>query len=326
MGVAIEKAPPGRLPVRKRPGNRPGEGAPDEALPDDALPENDAADQGRAGRKRAARKEKDSETPVRRRAAKRGGAKGATRRVENEERPPRNHAWLNWLLILVGAGVVVAAAAQAYSTLQSIPVQHIVVTGKLEHTRTEALQEMVQPALVGGFLKADLQRIRMQLEALPWIYEASVRRRWPNALEIDVVEQLPIARWGDDGFLNHEGQVFRPSNDSAWQALPLLQGPEGAARTLMATYQRMVELLSSVGLAVNRLAVDERGQVEAELEGGIRMLLGGSDFLERMHRFLAIYRSELAARAGDVERVDLRYESGIAVAFREPPLMAEIKQ
>ncbi|MEJ2530857.1 MAG: cell division protein FtsQ/DivIB [Halioglobus sp.] len=324
MGVAIEQAAPGKLPVRKLPGKAPrGEARPGKAPPDEALPAEDAPEKGRASGKRAAKKARGGE---RRRAAKRGGVKGATRRVEAEQRPPRNHAWLNWLLILVGAGVVIAAAVQAYSTLQSIPVQHIVVTGELEHTRTEALQEMVQPALVGGFLRADLQRIRLQLEALPWIYEASVRRRWPNALEIDVVEQLPIARWGENGFLNHEGQVFRPSNDSDWQALPLLQGPEGAARTLMATYQRMVELLSSVGLAVTRLAVDDRGQVEAELEGGIRLLLGGSDFLERMHRFLAIYRSELAARAGDVERVDMRYESGIAVAYREPPLMADIKQ
>jgi cell division protein FtsQ len=322
MGVAIEKAPRGRLPVRKRPEKV----VPDEAWEDDAVPEKEGLEQEWASRKRAGRRANGGESRARGRAAKRGGAKGATRRVETQERPPRNHAWLNWLLILVGAGVVVAAAVQAYSTLQSIPVQHIVVTGQLEHTRTEALQEMVQPALVGGFLRADLQRIRQQLEALPWIYEASVRRRWPNALEIDVVEQLPIARWGDNGFLNHEGQVFRPSNDSDWQALPLLQGPEGAARTLMATYQRMVELLSAVGLAVTRLAVDERGQVEAELEGGIRLLLGGSDFLERMHRFLAIYRSELAARAGDVERVDLRYESGIAVAFREPPLVAGTEQ
>jgi cell division protein FtsQ len=49
------------------------------------------------------------------------------------------------------------------------------------------------------------------------------------------------------------------------------------------------------------------------------LLLGSEDFLERMHRFVAIYRSELGARAVEVERVDLRYETGIAVAFSEDP-------
>jgi cell division protein FtsQ len=49
----------------------------------------------------------------------------------------------------------------------------------------------------------------------------------------------------------------------------------------------------------------------------MQLLLGSEDFLERMHRFVAIYRSELNARAAEVERVDLRYETGVAVAFSE---------
>ena len=225
-------------------------------------------------------------------------------------------------MILVGVAVVLLAAAQAYITLQSIPVQQISVTGELAYTQTEVVQEMVQPALAGGFLSADLQHIRRQLEGLPWIFEATVRRKWPNALEIHVVEQLPIARWGGDGFLNHEGDVFRSSEIGEWQSLPLLQGPNGAAKNLVANYQRLVELLAPLGLAVEQLAVDERGQLEAVLTGGMHLIVGNDDFLERMHRFVKIYRTELAARAGDVERVDLRYESGIAVAFSDSSQVA----
>jgi cell division protein FtsQ len=250
-------------------------------------------------------------------------AQGATRKAAQSERPPGNFAWLNRILILLGGGVVVIAALQAYITLQKIPVQQITVTGEMEHIRNQAVQDMVQPALAGGFLKADLQRVRQQLEALPWIYRASVRRVWPNALEIHVVEQLPIARWGGDGFLNHEGEVFRPSHGQDWKSLPLLQGPQGAARDLMSIYQRMVNILGPLDLALVQLAVDERGQVEAVLETGIRLVVGGDDFLERMQRFVSIYPSELAVRAGEIERVDLRYESGMAVAFTEPPAVAD---
>jgi cell division protein FtsQ len=240
---------------------------------------------------------------------------GATRKSPpvKEQRTPS--AWLNRIIILAGAGVVLAAALQAYVTLQSIPVQYITVTGELENTQTGVIQDMIQPALVGGFLHADLQRIRAQLEELPWIYQATVQRRWPNALEIHVVEQLPIARWGDSGFLNHEGEVFQSDSSQDWQALPRLQGPEGGAKTLVAGYQRLVEILAPLHLSVAQLTVDERGQVEVVLAGGMQLLLGGEDFLERMHRFVALYRSELAARAAEVERVDLRYQTGVAVAF-----------
>lgn len=247
----------------------------------------------------------------------RKSAQGATRKGPAVKPKRKPSAWLNRLIILTGAGVVMVAALQAYIALQSIAVQHITVTGELEYTRTGLVQDMVQPALVGGFLRADLQRIRAQLEELPWIYQATVQRRWPNALEIHVIEQLPIARWGESDFLNHEGEVFRSGSSKEWQALPRLRGPEGSAQALVAGYQRIVEILRPLHLAIAQLTVDERGQVDVVLEGGMQLLLGSEDFLERMHRFVAIYRTELGARAAEVERVDLRYETGIAVAFSE---------
>jgi len=257
----------------------------------------------------------DPAAPARR---ARTSSKGATRKTApvRTARPPS--AWLNRIIILLGGGVVIIAAVQAYIYLLAIPVQYITVTGELEHTQTEAVQDMVQPALVGGFLRADLQRIRQQLEELPWIYQATVQRKWPNALEIHVVEQLPIARWGDSGFLNHEGEVFHSGSDRARQDLPLLVGPDGAAKAMMAGYQRIVEILAPLHLAIEQLQVDERGQLQVVLVGGMQLILGGHDFLERMHRFVAIYRRELAPRGGEVQRVDLRYQSGVAVTFAEP--------
>jgi cell division protein FtsQ len=263
---------------------------------------------GRSVKKAAAKKS----------VANKSSAKGATRKSSVVvERPGRWSAWVNRFLILLGAGVVIAAAAKAYVTVESIPVQRISVTGELEHTQAEAVQGLVQPSLAGGFLKADLHRMRAELEGLPWIFEATVRRKWPNALEIHVVEQLPIARWGEDGFLNHEGGVFHSDKDGNWESLPLLSGPEGSAQKLMARYQRLMEILAPVNLTVSRLVMDERGQVEASLAGGVQLMLGSADFLGRMHRFVAIYRSELAPRLEEIDSVDLRYETGLAVAYSE---------
>jgi cell division protein FtsQ len=256
--------------------------------------------------------------PVKRPA--RRPAHGATRNpVAVEPRPRRDSVWLNRLLILLGAAVVVTAAIKAFITVQSLPVQRISVTGKIEHTQAQLVQDMVQPGLAGGFLNADLQQIRRQLEGLPWIYKATVRRKWPNALEIHVVEELPIARWGQDGFLNHEGEIFYSDKSGDWDTLPLLSGPEGSAQSLMEKYQRLVEILTPLNLAVRQLAVDEREQVEAVLADGMQLSLGSEEFLDRMQRFVGIYRSELSARLTEVIRVDLRYESGVAVAFKQAP-------
>ena len=219
----------------------------------------------------AARKKR---APAKRKAKARTAVKGATRKAATPQKTERAPSiWLNGLLILLGAGVVLAAAAQAYVTLDALPVQRISVSGQLEHTQAEAVQEMVQTNLAGGFLSADLQRMRTELECLPWIFEATIRRRWPNALEIHVIEQLPIARWGDNSFLNHEGGIFRSDKEIDWQSLPALKGPEGTAPAWMAKYLRLLERLSPLQLSVSALSVDERGQLQAVLGNGMQLAL-----------------------------------------------------
>lgn len=270
-----------------------------------------------AGQSRKEQARQTARTPVRKAGAI--GSKGATRKATSApQKQARSFNWLNRILILVGTGVVMTAALQAYLVLQSISVERITVTGELAHTQTAAVQDMVYPALTGGFLGADLGKVQQQLEALPWIHEATVRRVWPNALEIHVVEQLPIARWGDSGFLNHEGEVFRPSQQDAWQALPTLMGPDGMAPELMHTYQRLVDMLAPLGLSLNRLSVDDRGEIAAVLAGGQRIVIGGEDFLQRMNRFKTVFRAELATQMEMVQSIDLRYARGVAVAFRAP--------
>ncbi len=255
------------------------------------------------------------------RPARRAPAKGATRNSGARAQlaaPKRSFRWMERILILLGAGVVLAGGLKGWIALESLPVQQITVTGELENTQTNAVREMVEPQLVQGFIGVDLAELSDQLEALPWVYQASVRRVWPNAITIHIDEQLPIARWGDNGFLNHQGQIFRPREEARWQSLPLLQGPDDTAPELMRTYQRLVDLLAPLGLGVGQLVVDERGQVEAVLQGGQHLLIGGSDFLDRLQRFSSVYRAELAAQMDRVERIDLRYEHGVAVAFAAP--------
>ena len=250
-------------------------------------------------------------------ASRRKAAKGATRKREAVARERTGLAgWLNRLLLVAGAAVVLVAAGQGYLYLQSIPVQQIRVSGELEYTRAEAIQEIVHPALAGGFLGADLNLIREEVERLPWVYRVSVRRRWPAALELHVTEQLAIARWGDGAFLNHSGEIFESNRVPDQQALPLLQGPDGTAPALTAQYMRLTAMLEPADLRLESLHLDPRGHLEAGLAGGVRVILGNRDVRERMQRFIAVYSEHLAARHEQLVRVDLRYESGLAVVFK----------
>jgi len=228
-------------------------------------------------------------------------------------------SWFNHALLLCALIAVLVIIWQALTTLQQRPIRHIVVTGSLEHTAPEMVQALVEPELAGGFLGTDLGRIRELLRQLPWVHDVTIWRRWPDGLEIHVIEELPIARWRDTGLLNHQGRIFAPGSNDAWQRLPLLDGPEGSARDLMVDYLRMIDQLQPQSLRLTALRNLGRGNLELQFDPGFSVVLRRDRLAEQMQRFLAVYHADLRHQDRALQRVDLRYTNGMAVAFADEP-------
>jgi cell division protein FtsQ len=220
--------------------------------------------------------------------------------------------------MLLGTGValvMLALVGAAAWRLLELPVERVAVTGELRHVSRERLISRVNDSLQGGFLWVDLQAIRQSLEQLPWVYRVVVKRHWPNSLEIQVIEQLPIARWGDDAYLNHAGQMFSPQQLSSQQDLPRLAGPAGSELQLMQYYKLVHDPLQTAGLRINALAMDARGGLRARLDGGGELVFGRGEVAAKLQRFLHIYQSRLVGRDGQMRSVDLRYSHGAAVLW-----------
>ena len=131
-------------------------------------------------------------------------------------------------------------------------------------------------------------------------------------------EQRPLARWGEGGYLNHEGEVFAATADPLYQDLPLLIGPDGAEGSLMRRYQALAGLLEPTGLQISELSLDPLGQVAVRFDSGLSLLLGAKDISHRVTRFKRLWEEELPAQT--VAIVDLRYEYGAAVTFSDTEL------
>ena len=81
---------------------------------------------------------------------KRKSGNGATRKTAVEKKQPRSFAWVNRLLILLGVGVVLTALVKAAVVLHAIPVERIVVTGKLENTKRLSMAPWAASCLQRG--------------------------------------------------------------------------------------------------------------------------------------------------------------------------------
>lgn len=224
--------------------------------------------------------------------------------------------WLRRLLASTMVLCVLAVALLAFRHLQQMPIERIAVSGGLQQVSRQQIQDMVTSTLAGGFLNADLDAIRLPLEQLPWVHRVVVKRHWPNQLEIVVTEQLPIARWGEQAFVNHEGDVFAPEKVPQLPELPLLSGPQGSQLALMRLYMFMHEELQPLHLEVTELVMNSRGGLRARLSDDTELVFGSDRVEDKLLRYVSFHQAQLEHRTGAVARVDLRYESGFAVTWR----------
>lgn len=77
----------------------------------------------------------------------------------------------------------------------------------------------------------DVDALRTRLLAVPMIQDVAVRKFYPNALSIGIVENKPFALWqlnGEVSVVGVDGRVIGPMDDAAFADLPLVVG-EGAA-------------------------------------------------------------------------------------------------
>ncbi|WP_405118931.1 cell division protein FtsQ/DivIB [Pseudomonas leptonychotis] len=225
---------------------------------------------------------------------------------------------LAWPLLLLGLGYGTYELSLRALPYADQPIATISVEGDLSYVNQQAVQQRIAPYADASFFSVDLLSMRRELESMPWIASAQVRRVWPDQLVVRLEEQLPIARWGDEALLNNQGEAFAPLELANYPHLPQLYGPKRAQQQVMQQYQVISQMLRPLGFSVARLELRERGSWFLSTGQGIELLLGRDHLVEKMRRFTAIYDKALKEQQTNIARIDLRYANGLAVAWREP--------
>jgi cell division protein FtsQ len=152
---------------------------------------------------------------------------------------------------------------------------------------------------------------------MAWVDRARVQRRWPDAVVIEVVEQEPAARWGEDGLLNTRGELFVSGGRHLPPELPRLDGPPGSEALVAQRYLAVQERLLEQGLRLNALRLDARGAWEMDLTNGVTVRLGRNQVDQRTDRFIRVAAQVIAGRAADIAYLDMRYSNGFSIGWRE---------
>ena len=140
--------------------------------------------------------------------------------------------WLTGLLLVGLVGIVgyeaVKTAHIRHLSIKntSLPIKYVRTEGVFQYLSKNEIKTVLLPLVTTGFFDADMQAIHSAVSTLPWVETVTVKRIWPDAIDIKVREKKPYARWGQNSLITEQGVIFTPKNMEQFQTLTLVTGPE----------------------------------------------------------------------------------------------------
>lgn len=226
---------------------------------------------------------------------------------------------LNWIANLLFALSVVAmlyAALYAVVHLPIFPLREVKIDGQLNHVNRDQIKLIVAKHLKGNFFTLDLVKARDAFEKLPWARKISLRRRWPDTLEVMVEEHQPLARWGTVALVNTYGELFQAASNAD---LPTFYGPGEGVNEVAVKYGEFSKVLSKANMQITSITLTPRRAWQLNTHNGMLIELGRVEMLPRIEKFVNVYVSTIAKLNRKITYADLRYPNGFAV--RKPANM-----
>jgi cell division protein FtsQ len=184
-------------------------------------------------------------------------------------------------------------------------VNDIVIQG-----RANTPEPLLRAAL--GISKGDpilgfsLEAARQTVEKLSWVDQATIERRLPDTVVVQLVERRPFAIWQNQGrfvLIDRDGQTVTNEDVAQFRQLPLVVGPgaPGAATPLIDALTNHPELLARLVAAVR---VGER-RWNLQLRGGMSVMLPEGHEAAALDRLMTLQQDH-AVLDRPLEVVDLR--------------------
>lgn len=224
-----------------------------------------------------------------------------------------------WLLALALVTLPVLAVLNGWVMPDRWPMRRLEVTAEFQHVSAEQIRTTVASQIGRGYFDTDPAAIRNALAELPWVEQVRVRKRWPDRLEVQLLEYRARARWGETRLLSDQGVLFTTPGADELQGLPQLSGPEERLAEVLAFHEAAQRQLSSIGLQLRGTTLSRRGSWTLLLADGSSIVVGrNAEPAARLARLVRALPQLLAGEQRVFARIDLRYSNGFAIQWARP--------
>ena len=225
-------------------------------------------------------------------------------------------------LFLATAVVGVVAGGNSMTVLSAITakagfaIEKVRITGQSETSETDVLAAL-DIGQYPSLLTLDLEDAQARIEALPWVKTASLKKLFPDTVEISISEREPYAVWQHDGKLSltdRDGKVITDTIDDRYATLPHVLGIGAAEKAsdftaLIAPYPAIAsQARAGILVSENRWTI--------VLKNGIDLMLPADDPAKALATIANLDQSQqLLSR--EIAAVDMRQPDHLIVRLTD---------
>lgn len=255
--------------------------------------------------------------------------KQGNRKVE----PPRNlkerAANRNLKPFLIAAFVCVLAVSLVAIKKQLnnkilFPITDIEIVSVLKNVNESDIKNIVLRDLKHGFFDIKLNQLAQEINDINWVAQTTLRRVWPNTVEVIVREHQAVAIWDDKTLVSTEGLLFEVPSSSEFN-LAKVNGQKDRVKELLLAYSELEQLTDNFGLLIDQLNSVKSGEVKVTYNTGLSTVFALQDKEIQFKRFESLLKTGyLTVKNGNnelnkkaVKSIDLRYSNGFSVVWLE---------
>ena len=197
-----------------------------------------------------------------------------------------------------------------------LKINGIRISGQSETAELEVLQRLAIPEH-GSLLTLDIDAARERVEQIPWVAEATLRKVYPDTLQVEIVERVPFALWQRDGnlaLIDVEGTVLSDYVAPRYRHLPVLVG--AGAQSEAAEIVALIGEFPTLHPRVRAATLVSGRRWNLTLDNDIVVMLPETDPVPALIQLEALDQSQqLLSR--DIISVDLRLADRVVVGLDE---------
>jgi cell division septal protein FtsQ len=178
---------------------------------------------------------------------------------------------------------------------------------------------LLVPILLGGFY---LERVE---QLLP-IRTIQLSGKFDN-LDQQAVAKV-LQQYIGQGFFSlnmSDSAIVYPADTGSFSHLPVVHAANHQPAWVLEQFYRLEAQFISVDERLMALHADSRGALDLELINGLQIKLGRGSIDHKIDRLVSIYQQQILPRREQIQRLDLRYSNGFAVAWKKEALQASDK-